>query len=488
MLAFIIFCGESEMSLSLKIFVEKSAFYPGESIPVKMLLKNDSGKSKVIPAFNYNSDLTELIVRDSKGEELARLNDLRRQELMGYFPIEVIAAPDDTLAPDEEREHEMDVSQYIRLLKAGKYQIQGSYKFYDQTFLSEPLEIEILPGSAAKLRHVWQNMLGDKWRCHLVYNEHDKIMHMAGETHNPEIISYNLPIETKIKFDSFAPAKSAFDDEEGYHLWLTGTAKDKIVGVFLDGDKVLAELKPLALKGELAESAAVELYERRLIIPELASENGRHFLILHLFDGEGKHLDDKRLEVGANAVVLDAAAYGDEEYEKYLLVYSQPVEKGFEIYSVVSEKADLSDVKAYKLYNAERALNSLLIPPTVDESNEIFAASFFAPAKELWIYTISLDPQAINPKPPKQVLMTQGELAFLNMAVDAKDLKYLLFVEDGKKLLYYNHANDEFRFVTEDKFTDAQLVVTPSDGIFLAYIDHNGLVQFRQMETVVKKH
>jgi len=476
------------MSLSLKIFVEKSAFYPGESIPVRMLLKNDSGKSKVIPAFNYNSDLTELIVRDSAGEELARLNDLRRQDLMGYFPIEVIEAPDDTLDPDEEREYEMDVSQYIRLLKAGKYQIQGSYKFYDQTFLSEPLDIEILSGSASAFKHVWQNMLGDKWRCHLVYNENDKIMHMTGETHNPEIISYNLPIETEIKFDRFAPAKSAFDDEEGYHLWLVGPSKDKIGGIFLDGDKVLAELQPLALKGNLAEFAAVELFERKLIIPELASENGKHYLILHLFDDKGKHLDNKRLEVGANAVVFDAVAYGDEEYEKYLLIYGQPVEKGFEIYSVVSEKDDLSDVKAYKLYTSEHALSSLLMPPTVDESNEIFAASFFAPAKELWIHTISLDPQAINPKPPKQVLKAQGELEFLNLAVDAKDLKYLLFVEDGKKLLYYNHANDEFRFVTEDKFTDAQLVVTPSDGIFLVYIDQNGLIRFRQMETVVKKH
>jgi hypothetical protein len=476
------------MSLSLKISVEKNVFYPGESIPVRMLLINDSGKSKVVPAFSYNSDLTELIVSDSEGKELARCNDLRRQDLMGYFPIEVIDPPDDTLVPQDEREHEMDVSQYIRLMKAGKYQIQGSYKFYDQTFLSDPLEIEILSGTSSKLSHAWQYMLGEKWRCHLVYNEKDRIMHMAGESHNPEIICYNLPVETKIKFDRFAPAKSAFDDDEGYHLWLAGPAKNKITGLFLDGDKVLTELQPHDLKGELAEFAMVELYERRLIIPELMSENDKHYLVLHLYGGDGKHLDGKRIEVGKDVVIYDAWAYGDDEYEKYLLVYGQPVEKGFEVYSVVSEKDDLSDVKAYKLYTSERQFNDLVLPPAVDESNEIFAVSFFGPAKELWFYTISLDPAAKDQKPPKQVLKSQGELEFLNFAVDVKDLKYMLYIEDGKKLLYYNHANDEFRFVTEDKFTDPQLVVTPSDGIFLTYIDHSGLVRFRQMETVVKKH
>jgi len=476
------------MSLSLKISIEKKAYYPGESIPVKMVLKNDSGKSKVIPAFNYNSDLTELIILDSSGEQIARLNDMRRQELMEYFPLEIIDPPDDSLPPGDERGHEMDAAQYFRLIKPGKYQLQGSYKFYDQTFLSDPLEIEILEGKASMLRHAWQYMLGEKWRCHLVYRDGEQIMHTAGESHSPEVVSYNLPVETDIKFDRFSPARSAFDDEEGYHPWLVGAAKENIAGVLLDGGDVLAQLGTQKIKGDLAEFAAVETYERRLVIPELLTENNKHFIVLHVYDNEGKPVEDKTIEVGAEAKIFDAAVYGDDEFQKYLLVYGQPADKGFDVYAVVSEKDDLSDLKSIKLYESERIMSTILIPPKVDESNEIFGAAFFPPAKELWIYNIGLDPRPQKDKPPKQVLETKGELEFLNMAVDARDLKYLLFVEDGKKLLYYDFANNEFRFITEEKFADAQLVVTPSDGIFLAFIDHNGLIQFRHTETVVKKH
>jgi len=78
------------MSLSLQISVPKDKFSPGESIPVNMILKNESGKTMVIDEFTFNSDLTEMLVFDSEDKLVACLDDYVRQELLGLMPPETM--------------------------------------------------------------------------------------------------------------------------------------------------------------------------------------------------------------------------------------------------------------------------------------------------------------------------------------------------------------------------------------------------------------
>jgi hypothetical protein len=101
---------------------------------------------------------------------------------------------------------------------------------------------------------------------------------------------------------------------------------------------------------------------------------------------------------------------------------------------------------------------------------------------------VNLDPNVRTTVPPKIVLKSQGELSFYDIEVDNSGAVYLLFVEDGHKLLFYHVADNEFHFITEDKFTNAHLIITPGGEVYLTYIDESNVVRFRRMVEVVKSH
>ncbi|NIP42858.1 MAG: hypothetical protein GWN61_12100, partial [candidate division Zixibacteria bacterium] len=182
------------MALSLTIAVEKNEYLPGESIPVEMALVNITDSVVNIPNFAYNSDLTEIIISDSEGKEIGRVNDPVRQLQLGFMQVEVIKPPEQSLSPGSPQKVTFDVSQYVRLTKAGKYQLQGSFRYDEEQIMSDPVQITILEGRASGLYHKWQYQMGGKWRCQIVYRDHDKLMHMLGYRHNPGVIDYNIPV------------------------------------------------------------------------------------------------------------------------------------------------------------------------------------------------------------------------------------------------------------------------------------------------------
>jgi hypothetical protein len=141
-----------------------------------------------------------------------------------------------------------------------------------------------------------------------------------------------------------------------------------------------------------------------------------------------------------------------------------------------------------KLVGSSKEFDAAVIPPTVKMPRDFYAVSFEPEEKALMIYTVSLNPDIRTQVPPKVILKSQGELQFHSFAVEQNGAAYVLFIEDGKKLLYYNVADNNFEFITEEEFSDPQLIITESDGVFLGYIDHDGIVQFKHMEKVIKRH
>ena len=117
-------CGENKMSLLLKIFTDKEKYLPGESIPVRLTLENVADTVITIPDFAYNSNLTEVIVKDSEGKEIGRTNNYVRQRLLGFMALETIKPTERSISPGMEMNVNLDLSQYIRLLKPQIYYLR----------------------------------------------------------------------------------------------------------------------------------------------------------------------------------------------------------------------------------------------------------------------------------------------------------------------------------------------------------------------------
>ncbi|MBD3219183.1 MAG: hypothetical protein GF310_12985 [candidate division Zixibacteria bacterium] len=468
------------MALSLTIAVEKNEFLPGESIPVTLTIVNTSDSVVNIPNFSYNSDLTEIIVSDSKGKEIGRVNDPVRQQLLGFMVVEPIDPPEQSLSPESPEKAEFDVSQFMRLAESGKYLLTGGFKYDDDTVMSEPVEITILEGKASGLYHEWQYRMAGKWRCHQVYKDHEKVMHMLGYRHNPAVIDYNLPLKDGFEADSFGLAFSCYDKDD-YYPWLLGIKDGKLAGGKLKADSFMLKCEEIEFKGRPAFNASVETYERKLIIPEALDDK----ILFHIFDSEGKKRDQKEIGVGKGTDILDASAYKSGEF---LLIYRETTGKGSDIYAAISRKKDLSDIEQIKLVGSSKDFDAAVIPPTVKMPRDFYAVSFEPEEKALMIYSVSLNPDIRTQVPPKSILKSQGDLLFYSITVEQNGAAYLLFVEDGKKLLYFNVADNHFHFITEEKFSDPQLIVSDTDGVFLAYIDHKGIIQYRHVEQVIKRH
>lgn len=476
--------GKSEMSLNLTITVEKTQYHPGESIPVNMVLKNEAGRTVVIGEFTFNSDLTGMLVFDSNGKLVASQSDYDRQELLDFFPLERIDAPPDNIGPGQERRRVWDISQYTPLLKPDTYNIQGSYQYHSDKILSDPIEIEIVDGAVSQVQYVWQYEEGSKHKCYLVYRDGSDIMLHKGYKHNPMVIDYNYPLAEKPEPDKFGVAKSSYDKSD-YGLWMVGIKDDKLAGYKYRELEKIGELEKFKIGGEIVFDALVETYDRLLVVPEKYEEQGKHYLCLHIFSPEGEKTAEKKFEISPEARIFDAA---DIRSTGYLLVYGNPVGKGFDVHAVSSKKADLSDLRSDLLYNSEHNFESVQIPPGYMAVDYLYGAAFKADSKELWLYQIELNPKMKTQTPPKRVVKSAGDLAFVSFIVEANGAAYMLFREEGHKLLYYNYTDDEFVFITEDKFSGAQLVATDSAGIFLVYIDKNGMLRFRQTETVMQRH
>ena len=472
------------MSLSLTIAVEKTEFRPGESIPVSMVLKNESGRSMVIGEFTFNSDLTEMMVFNSEGKLVAKLTDYDRQELLGFLPVETIDAPPDNVGAGKERRRVWDISQYLPLLEPDKYNIQGSYRNHSEKILSDPIEIEIVDGQASQMKFTWQYENARQQKCHLVYKDGPDWMYHKGYKNNPQVIDFNYPLAEKPELDNFGLAYSSYDKAD-YALWMVGRKADKLAGYRYANFEKTAELEKITISGEINLDAVVETYERLLVVPEIFEEKNKNFINLHIFSKEGEKQGEKKFETGKDTRIFDAS---DLRSSGYLLVYGHPVEKGFDVFAVSSKKADLSDLKSELLYHSAHTFESLAIPPGYVSADYLYAVAFEPKSKELRLYQIDLNPKMKTPVPPKQVLKSSGELAFLNFNVEKNGAAYMLFVEDGHKLLYYNYTDNEFVFITEEKFSDVRLLATDASGIFLMYADKNGIVRYRQTETVIQSH
>jgi hypothetical protein len=142
---------------------------------------------------------------------------------------------------------------------------------------------------------------------------------------------------------------------------------------------------------------------------------------------------------------------------------------------------DMSDLTTSKLYQSSREYLDAGFPDGLDLPEKAFAVSFKEDSKELWLYDIDLNPKVKNYVPPKRVLKSEGDLEFYSLMVNDKEKPYLLFIEVGHKLLFYNYTENEFVFVTEDKFTDPYLLATPAGELYLAYIDHHQILRFRHL-------
>ena len=472
------------MSLSLTIAVEKTQFHPGESIPVSMVLKNEAGRSLVIGEFTFNSDLTGMLVFDSEGKMVASLSDYDRQELLDFFPLEKIEAPPDSIGAGQERRRIWDISQYLPLLKPDTYNIQGSYQYHNDKILSDPIEIEIVDGAASQVKYAWQYEDGHKQKCYLVYHDGSDVMMHKGYKHNPMVIDFNYPLEEKPELDKFGLAYSSYDKKD-YGLWMVGNKGDKLIGYKYKGLEKIGELEKIKLNGEIVYDAVVEIYERMLVVPEMLEEKGKRYICLHIFSPEGEQTGEKKFEVGKDARIFDAA---DIRSTGYMLVYGNSSDKGYDVHTITSKKADLSDLKDELLYQSKHGFESVLIPPGYVTADYLYGLSFKPDSKELYVYQIELNPKMKTQVPPKRVLKSAGELTFQSFIVEANGAAYMLFMEEGHKLLYYNYTDDEFVFITEDKFSEAQLAATDSAGIFLVYVDKRGILRFRQTETVMQRH
>jgi hypothetical protein len=348
--------------------------------------------------------------------------------------------------------------------------------------LSEPVGIKIIEGDAYMLRHAWQYQMAGKWKCHLVYRDHDKLMHMFGNRNNPEVIDFNHIVKTEFDVDSFYLAYSCYDIDDDVS-WIVGVKGNNMIAGRLNDDQITDMVKDFKLDGELAEKGIAETYEETLIVPVL--DKGKNKLKFHLFDKSGKKSGEKEIDVGGGAFVLDAATY---KLGQYLMIYGELTDKGSDIYAAIATEPDLSDMKVNKLVGSSKQFDAAVIPPAVKIPGEFYAVSFDTREKALMIYNVSLNPDIRTSVPPKAILKSQDDLAFHSAAFQPNGAAYLIFVEAGNKLLYYNYADNKFDFITEDKFSDPQLIVTESDGVYLAYIDHQGLVRFKHMEVVVKRH
>jgi hypothetical protein len=307
-------------------------------------------------------------------------------------------------------------------------------------------------------------------------------MHMFGNRNNPEVIDFNHIVKTEFDVDSFYLAYSCYDIDDDVS-WIVGVKGNNMIAGRLNDDQITDMVKDFKLDGELAEKGIAETYEETLIVPVL--DKGKNKLKFHLFDKSGKKSGEKEIDVGGGAFVLDAATY---KLGQYLMIYGELTDKGSDIYAAIATEPDLSDMKVNKLVGSSKQFDAAVIPPAVKIPGEFYAVSFDTREKALMIYNVSLNPDIRTSVPPKAILKSQDDLAFHSAAFQPNGAAYLIFVEAGNKLLYYNYADNKFDFITEDKFSDPQLIVTESDGVYLAYIDHQGLVRFKHMEVVVKRH
>jgi len=367
---------------------------------------------------------------------------------------------------------------------AGKYKLQGSYKSYSDKIMSEPIEIEILEGKASHIKHTWQSDFGQRSKSHLVYWDDEKIMHQEGYSHNLEVIDYNYSLSEEVQYKDFTIANSAYDKND-FGVWIIAAENDKLVGNKIKQNEIIAELDSIKLSGTIVLDAIVENSAGLLIIPETISDKKKHWLVFHIFDSEGKKKSEKKIEVGKDTRVYCAE---DLRATGYLLIYGFAGSKKYEIHSVSAVKPEMSDIKNTKLYESSQEFETIVIPPTYDVPQYVYAVTFEEKSKSLWLYNIGLNPKSKTAVPPKVVLKSQGELKFDYLALDQKGVAYMLFTEDDKKLLYYNFTDNEFRFITEEKYSEAQLIATDADGIFLIYIDNIGVIRFLQTETVMKSH
>ncbi|MBD3382512.1 MAG: hypothetical protein GF404_09985 [candidate division Zixibacteria bacterium] len=497
----ILFCGESNMALKLEIEIADKSYYPGQSIPVSLRLINDSGKSRVVPAFTYNSDLTEVMVYNSEREEVLRANDLVQQERLDFFPVELIDAPDDSLGPNDSREFNFDLVRYGRLLEPGKYIVQGSYRFYDQTLITAEIEIEIRAGNASGLQCTWQYRMGDKDFCHLIYREREDYLHLAGYDHNPAVNRYNRVVDGLSPELEYHTARSACDEEEDFKIWMPARTDDKLIGSAISGGEVVAELEEIRLNGEPLFDHALGTTLGGLIVPEVETLKTKTKIRLHLFDSDGKKTAENIFDAQTDLKLFDSFMYtvyddleeSDESEEsedledyklQYMLIYGHPVGKGYGLYLATFSEQDMSDLTTRKLYQSTREFLDVRLPDGLDVPGLCYAVSFKEDSKELWIYDIELDPQAKNYVPPKRVLKSDGDLAFHSLLVTERNTVYLMFVEVGHKLLLYDYREERFYFITEDKFTDPYILASPAGDIFVAYIDHKRLVRFDRMIAV----
>lgn len=499
----ILFCGESDMALKLEIEIAEKNYCPGQSIPVTLRLINDSGKSRVVPAFTYNSDLTEVMVYNSEREEVLRANDLVQQERLGFFPVELIDAPDDSLGPNDSREFNFDLVRYGRLLEPGKYKVQGSYRFYDQTLITEDVEIEILPGNASELNCFWQYRMGDKDFCHLIYREQDDYMHMTGYDHDPAVHQFNKRIDGLSETVGYHVARSACDEEDDFKTWMLARTDDKLIGSAISGGEVVAELEEIRLNGEPLFDHALGTIEGGLIVPELETLKTKTKVRLHLFDSDGQKTADIIFDAQTDLKLFDSFMYTvyddleeDEESDEiaetedyklhYMLIFGHPVGKGYGLYLASFTEPDMSDLTTRKLYQSTRDFLDVRLPDGLDVPGLCYAVSFKEDSKELWVYDIDLDPQAKNYVPPKRVLKSDGDLSLLSLLVTERNAVYLLFVEVGHKLLLYDYGNDRLHFITENKYYDPYMLASPTGDIFVVYIGHEKIVRFNRIIAVAR--
>jgi hypothetical protein len=351
----------------------------GGEVRFALRLQNEGSAPVEVASLYDNNIITNYVLFDAEGNQLAVLNHLTRQELLGRVETRTGDVSIMTLDPGAEQRREDNLCRYTWFERPGVYFIEGLYRWEQHEIRTAREKVEILAAPLCAYDQQWSYHYGEKFLLHSVWvakrpdGVYEAFLRESIRS-RPQVINFNgsmgeLPIviAPRVSFN-----RSLIAGGSVWFAWLgekTVTARRT-----LDGRKVAPPREHTVGLSDLDWAA-----------PPLTSDAGDVFLFLSgLEDGFGRKVIALQLDADGNELqrklvtpVLAGvgAIHGvcDEDGGFHLFWATGDT---FEVKHLALDLATLTPVgPATTLWRAESAPLGIFTPPVL--TADTFVSCFF---------------------------------------------------------------------------------------------------------------
>lgn len=154
------------MSLSIDLSLRTEQVLLGGEVALQTVLRNEGDGSVETASLFDNNQITNYVLSDAQDKTIATLNHITRQHLFEKVEPRTEDFRLMTLNAGEQESREDNLTRYHWFDRPGSFFVRALYRWKDQTILSAPRRLEILPAPLCSFDQQWGYHYGEKFALH----------------------------------------------------------------------------------------------------------------------------------------------------------------------------------------------------------------------------------------------------------------------------------------------------------------------------------